>query len=606
MKRFAYCLLLALVGATVVHAQTINPVASLNVSALALHLDGARMYVGGDKDVRIYDVSNPRSPALLGEFPVPSSVIGLTSVGNTLIVGMDEQSGNNIVIADVTNPGAPSIIDERAVTENRENVNFVHSIGDVVYIGVNNRIVVTQLQIDAPNKLAPLSVINANDEAIDMTTAGGRSYVATWADIMILDTSNPVQTTLVKTFVSVINEFDGNNGVSVDGTTLGVAVGFTGIDLFDISNPDSPQHLASAFTTHDNEVWRISVREGFAYTATSFDSGVGSQLTFNGGLRIYDYERIPTVNRIFSNEIAESALDVIAFDGFVFLAGDGVLQVFEHGPKGVRPTSTPVVPTNTPTPTFTPTPTNTPPVIIPQNTPTPLNAPTPTPAPPTATPAPPTHTPVVAPTPTPTVVAANPTSTPTTPPASGLQPIAAYNFDTSTLAASGWSELPGGFTNAAPGRFAMTALSPLILPQSRDGKGLAITVAPEQVGFMYSSAAIDGGGDPLLIRVLLRADFPNASIAVGALRGGLTVAGSFDGSIGLNFPATTQQLVEGSTWMSMVYQPDQGVLINPILQVANTGAVDSAPPVTVFVDKLEVYRLPKGIAVPSGLLHSEP
>ncbi|MDP8243683.1 MAG: hypothetical protein P9L94_06350 [Candidatus Hinthialibacter antarcticus] len=598
MKRFACFLFAALVCAAVTHAQTINPVAQLEVSALALHLDGNRMYVGGDSDVRIYDVSSPGSPSLLGEFPVPSSVIGLTSVGNTLVVGMDEATGNNIVIADVTDPGAPSIIDERAVTENRENVNFVHAIGDVVYIGVNNRIVVTQLQIAAPNKLAPLSVIDANDEAIDMTTAGGRSYVATWSDIMILNTSNPAQTTLVNTFVSVINEFDGNNGVSVDGNTLGVAVGFTGIDLFDISNPDAPQHLASAFTTHDNEVWRISVREGFAYTATSFDSGVGSQLTFNGGLRIYDYERIPTVNRIFSNEVVQTALDVIAFDGYVYLAGDGLLQVFEHGPKGVRPTSTPVVPTSTPVPTRTPTPTNTPPVIIPQNTPTPLNAPT-------ATPAPPTSTPVVAPTPTPTVIAAIPTPTPTTPPASGLQPLATYAFDTATLVESGWSELPGGFTNAAPGQFAMTALSPLVLPQSSDGKGLAISVAPEQVGFMYSSLAIDGGGDPLLIRALLRADFPNASIAVGALRGGLTVAGSFDGSIGLNFPATTQQLVEGSTWMSIVYQPDQGSLINPILQVANIGAAGD-PNVTVFVDVIEVYRLPKGVSVPVELLHSQP
>ncbi|MBZ0256905.1 hypothetical protein K8I31_12640, partial [bacterium] len=378
MKRVISIMTLAFLCSAVSYAQIINSVAQVDVSALALHLDGSRMYVGGDKDVRIYDVSNPGSPSLLGEFPVPSDVISMTTVGNILIVGMDEPNGNNILIADVTDPGAAEIIDERSVTENRENVWFLHSIGDIVYIGVNAQIVVTQLQADAANKLAPLSVIDANDEAVDMATTGNRAYVATWSDIMILDTSNPAAPTVVDTFVNVLDEFAWNNSVSVDGNILGVAVSYVGIDLFDISNPDSPQHLGSAFTTHDNEVIKMSIREGFAYNATAFDSAPGSFLTYNGGLRIYDYESPSNINRILSNEEPETAYDVLAFDGYVYLACNGYFQVFEHGPKGTRPTSTPIVPTSTPVPTLTPTPTNTPPVIIPNDTPTPQNAPTPT------------------------------------------------------------------------------------------------------------------------------------------------------------------------------------------------------------------------------------
>ncbi|MBZ0258305.1 hypothetical protein K8I31_19720, partial [bacterium] len=217
----------------------------------------------------------------------------------------------------------------------------------------------------------------------------------------------------------------------------------------------------------------------------------------------------------------------------------------------------------------------------------------------------PTNTPQPqAPTPTPTTVV-NPvaTSTPTLPPTSGLQPMVEYNFEQSTLAANGWSELPGGFGGAPAGDFAMTALSPLILPESSDKKGLAITVSPGDVGFMYTTQAVDGGGDPMLVRALMRADFPNASVALGALRGGLTVAGSFDGSMALNFPVTAQQLVDGSTWMSFIYQPDQGGIINPILQIANSGA-EGDPDVTVFVDKIEIYRLPAGGSLPTDLLRS--
>ncbi|MDP8242532.1 MAG: hypothetical protein P9L94_00515 [Candidatus Hinthialibacter antarcticus] len=231
--------------------------------------------------------------------------------------------------------------------------------------------------------------------------------------------------------------------------------------------------------------------------------------------------------------------------------------------------------------------------VLPTDTPTPA-PPTNTPVPPTPTPVPPTNTPLVL-----------PTSTPTIPASGGLQPLVEYNFDQATLAANGWSELPGGFTGAVAGQFAMTALSPQILPQSSDGLGLAIRVAPGDVGFMFSSQAVDGGGDPLLIRALMRADFPNASVAIGALRGGLTVAGSFDGSIALNFPTTAQQLVDGSTWMSIVYQPDQGTIINPILQVANSGAAGD-PNVTVFVDKIEIYRLAKGSSSLADLLRTEP
>ncbi len=230
---------------------------------------------------------------------------------------------------------------------------------------------------------------------------------------------------------------------------------------------------------------------------------------------------------------------------------------------------------------------------LPTDTPTPVPA-TNTPIPPTSTPIPPTNTPLVL-----------PTSTPTIPASGGLQPLVEYNFDQSTLAANGWSELPGGFTGSVAGQFAMTALSPQILPQSSDGLGLAIRVAPGDVGFMFSSQAVDGGGDPLLIRALMRADFSNASVALGALRGGLTVAGSFDGSIALNFPTTAQQLVDGSTWMSIVYQPDQGTIINPILQIANSG-VAGDPNVTVFVDKIEIYRLAKGSSSLADLLRTEP
>lgn len=272
------------------------------------------------------------------------------------------------------------------------------------------------------------------------------------------------------------------------------------------------------------------------------------------------------------------------------------------------PTNTPRV-TPTPTATVTPTPTVTP-VAIPTFTPTPTALPTDTPVPISTGTATPTVTPQLTstftstPTPTVTPVSVIPTSTHTptvtpvnTPiptPTGGPEPfprpemITEFEFDKPTLSGNGWGEIPGGFLGAPAGFVSSIRLVENQIPSSEDNQGLFISVLPGEVAFIRTNEPIHTNGDPILLRMNVRATGAGASLALAALRGRLATFENVDGSIATHVPASTHSFVEQAKRMVLIYEPDDGTIMTPIIQLVSTSETES---VTVFVDKLEVYRL---------------
>ncbi len=272
------------------------------------------------------------------------------------------------------------------------------------------------------------------------------------------------------------------------------------------------------------------------------------------------------------------------------------------------PTNTPRV-TPTPTATVTPTPTVTP-VAIPTSTPTPTDVPTNTPIPTstgTATPTvtlQPTSTFTSTPTPTVTPVSVIPTSThtPTVTPVNTPIPtptgepepfprpemITEFEFDKPTLSANGWGEIPGGFLGAPAGFVSSIRLVENQIPSSEDNQGLFISVLPGEVAFIRTNEPIHTNGDPILLRMNVRATGAGASLALAALKGRLATFENVDGSIATHVPASTHNFMEQAKRMVLIYEPDDGTIMTPIIQLVSTSETES---VTVFVDKLEVYRL---------------
>lgn len=234
-----------------------------------------------------------------------------------------------------------------------------------------------------------------------------------------------------------------------------------------------------------------------------------------------------------------------------------------------EPTPTPVAPISTPTPTPTPT--------GPGETPT---VPAPTSPPGANTPTPP------APTPTQGVPIATPT------PPAAPEPMWVYEFDGDDLAASGWSEIPGGFTSQNPeedaGEVRIGGFDQPWFADSADNRGLTLTAGPGQVAFAYAIEALDSEGLPLLLRVSVRAEQPDAGIWLAALKGSFVTGEELDTSIGLVNAASASRFAEADGSLVLLYQPDTGRLVTPVIQLA---AGPNAAGAAVHIDKLEVFRL---------------
>lgn len=224
---------------------------------------------------------------------------------------------------------------------------------------------------------------------------------------------------------------------------------------------------------------------------------------------------------------------------------------------------------------------------------------TPPPVEPTAVP---TMTPVEA---TPTPPGVEPTATPMTSPPTPLPGeelvlVSEYEFGQSDLTQTGWAELAGGFNGTPAGSIELVDLQAGLFEATADGRGLSLGAASGELAFIFTQAPVDTLGDPILVRAKVRAQGPQASLALGALRGGfLQQQQLLDGSIGITFPNTTQAYIDREGWINLLYQPDQGDFCNPFIQLAATGTEGD---VALFIDRVEIYRVPEAAQIPGSFV----
>lgn len=577
-------------------AADIKPVLDVNIPAIALHLDGNTLFVGGANKVTILDISNETSPRTISEISISGIANALAVSQGVLVVGTDSQKNNNLFVYDVSNISSPRLMAERRTGESGKMITFIRAKGRIFYIGVDDE-ALQAVQLDENNQLnVILSSLPVNTIISDMVFAGNLAYVSTWdAGILIVDISDPSSLNRIGT----IDTFDIVNGLAIEGNLMASTEGYEGITFYDISNPTNPTHLKTLYITGDNESYRVVLREGYCYATTLFRASTSVfDLDVPGGLRILDVERVDSAREIYRHEVEWSSFDVIASNGYVFVAEDGHLSIFKHGPAGVRPTSTPIVPTATPTPTKTPTPTNTPPLLV-TATPRPgVSTPTYTPVPPTYTPLPPTNTPtrvVISPTITPTPLPGAPTPTPVS--SSQLpQPLFSSDFDGPLLANEEFAvQAP-----SAAFTLAQNAIGPIpsdnAYTGATNGRGLTVTVSAGEGATFWGPYRTIDQQVPLLLRVNARATGPGASIAIAALDG------SFDGSIATLIPADSARLTGVYKRLAIVYKPPTNTVV-PLLQVVANGSVSG--PVTVYLDNFEMIPLPPGVCIPSEALGAD-
>ena len=190
-----------------------------------------------------------------------------------------------------------------------------------------------------------------------------------------------------------------------------------------------------------------------------------------------------------------------------------------------------------------------------------------------------------------------------TPPPGYPQPALVYEFDKPTLEANGWTEIPGGFGVAPNGSISLVDYSPNLIPSTQDGKGMTITVQPDQVAFVYADSPILTNGKPALMRMTVRSDAADASIFLAGLKGALAAAKDVDGSVALNNPVSTVSMRDEERRLVLLYELEDGTeTITPIIQVA--GAKDAGSVTTVLIDRLEVFLIDSNIEYPGELFTS--
>jgi len=193
-------------------------VQTIGLPGLVLDLDreGSRLFASIGTGLRIYNMANPASPALLGTYtPVSDSVVRVAVEGNRAFTS----DGDTIRVVNITNPALPAETDD-------------FTFGSAV---------------------------------TDLEAAGGYLYVTTQLNgVRILNAfSNPG---LVAEVANIPTGLATPNGVAVEGNRLYVALQeLGGVRVYDITNPAIPQFVEDRFTP--GEALRVDISGGLLAVA---------------------------------------------------------------------------------------------------------------------------------------------------------------------------------------------------------------------------------------------------------------------------------------------------------------------------------------------------
>jgi CSLREA domain-containing protein len=247
-------------------------------------VDGIAYVADGSAGLRLYDVSDPAAPALLGSLDTDAAG-DVAVVGNRAFVA-DGSSGLRVV--DVSDPSSPREITGLGATGPAHQVEIEDGLVYVLDAGFG-------LRVFDPMTLAPVGALAVVDSPAYLTVAGGVAYVADRSiGLRLLDVSDPAAPEAVGfLYLSVLD-------VEVAGTLAylgesGVS-GSVGLRIFDVSDPSDPDEVGTFETGGAADVEIVG---DLAYLASrglrvvdvsnpAAPVGLGSLLLASGPLEVAD------------------------------------------------------------------------------------------------------------------------------------------------------------------------------------------------------------------------------------------------------------------------------------------------------------------------------
>jgi hypothetical protein len=271
--------------------------------------------VTNDIDMSIVDVSNPQNPIVIGSFDENYSSYDIAESGN--LIYLAEWTGLRIL--DVSIPTSPSSL---GMSDFCCGSGMAVS-GNYAYVanggGAANRGLVI---IDVSNSSAPSIVSTYPSQAnfYDVAVSGNYAYVADQdSGMTVIDVTNPAAPTFVSRFMTPGID----RSVVVSGNLLFLGTGDPGmLYAFDISNPAVPA-LISSYSGGINPVdMKVDAKVKFLYTANGW---------YGGDIMVFNVSNPTAISMVGSYQTLHDCYGV-AMSGDKLFFGDyhglGVLSAF--------------------------------------------------------------------------------------------------------------------------------------------------------------------------------------------------------------------------------------------------------------------------------------
>ncbi len=297
---------------------------------------GFTALVGGATGLKLVNVVNPASPALLGKFDITGRAAGVFVRDNQAYIA-DQYSG--LLILNVADPSAPAktgaygapggaasvhLSGNTAYVANLDSglrliqvanaadpaeigsldtAGFAYgafAVGNTAYVADGN----SGLQlINVANPAAPtaLGIYDSPGGAAAVFVANERAYIADLNEgLRIVNVANPANPVSLGVYTATgLAE-----NVVVNGSTAYIAYGSAGLRVINVANPAAPT-LTGSFDT-PGEAWDVAVQGSYAYVADT-----------SQGLRIIN---LNTMSEVGSFDTPGSAYGVFVVDTLAYVA----------------------------------------------------------------------------------------------------------------------------------------------------------------------------------------------------------------------------------------------------------------------------------------------
>ncbi len=252
---------LAIAGGSIVHSAVGSPtlVGSYDTSgsSVDVFVSGTYGYVAdGTSGIQILDVSDPRAPTLVKTYDISGTATTITGSADYLYVW--DSANFRIRIIDVSNPASPAVVG----TVTSINAYGIYPSGKFLYVATGGS-GISVIDISDPRAPRTTGSYDTSGFANAVYVVGPYAYVADdTGGLQIVDISNPVSPVLVGTY----NSAGTATAVYVSDRYAYLADGFgSGMLIIDVSNPVSPSLVGSYTSGADYISSSIRVFGDYAY-----------------------------------------------------------------------------------------------------------------------------------------------------------------------------------------------------------------------------------------------------------------------------------------------------------------------------------------------------